>query len=87
MQFGFPELISHAAKTRTLSAGTLIGSGTVSNRDTGRGCSCLVEKRVLEIINNGQVETTYLQPGDEVQIEMLDRQGQSIFGAIRQQVV
>jgi len=86
MQFGFPELISHAARTRTLSAGTLIGSGTVSNRDAGRGCSCLVEKRVLEIINNGQAETAYLQPGDEVRIEMLDRQGRSIFGAIEQQV-
>jgi len=86
MQFGFPELISHAAKTRRLSAGTLIGSGTVSNRDKGRGCSCLVEKRVLEIINSGQAETPYLQIGDQVRIEMLNRQGHSIFGAIEQQV-
>lgn len=87
MQFGFPDLLRHAAKTRKLSAGTLIGSGTVSNRDTGRGCSCLVEKRVLEIINNGQAETPYLQLGDQVRIEMLNRQGHSIFGAIEQQVV
>jgi len=86
MQFGFPALISHAARSRKLTAGTLIGSGTVSNLDPDRGCSCLVEKRVLEIINTGQVETAYLQAGDRVRIEMRDRQGYSIFGAIDQQV-
>lgn len=86
MQFGFAELICHAAKTRQLTAGTLLGSGTVSNRDTGRGCSCLVEKRVLEIIASGQAKTCYLQVGDQLRIEMQNGQGQSIFGAIEQQV-
>ncbi|MCU7842896.1 MAG: fumarylacetoacetate hydrolase family protein [Candidatus Thiodiazotropha sp. (ex Monitilora ramsayi)] len=87
MQFDFAELISHAAKTRRLSAGTLVGSGTVSNEDTGRGCSCLVEKRVLEIIESGEAKTPFLSVGDRVHIEMLDREGHSIFGAIEQEVI
>ncbi|MEN8132453.1 MAG: fumarylacetoacetate hydrolase family protein [Pseudomonadota bacterium] len=87
MQFDFPTLLSHAARTRKLSAGTLIGSGTVSNADTGRGCSCLVEKRVLEIIETGAASTPFLHYGDRVRITMLDAAGQSIFGAIEQEVV
>lgn len=87
MQFGFPKLISHAARTRVLSAGTLIGSGTVSNADTDCGCSCLVEKRVLEIINQGSAETAYLRFGDRLRIEMLNNQGESVFGAIDQRVI
>lgn len=87
MHFSFPELISHAAKTRRLSAGTLIGSGTVSNRDSRRGASCLVEKRVIEIVSKGKPETEYMKVGDRVRIEMRDRQGDSIFGAIEQDVV
>ena len=87
MQFDFPTLISHAARTRNLSAGSLIGSGTVSNADTRRGCSCLVEKRVLEIIETGKPSTPFLRTGDQVRIEMFDGEGNSIFGAIEQEVV
>lgn len=87
MQFDFAQLIAHAAKTRPLGAGTIIGSGTVSNYDLARGCSCLVEKRVLEIITSGNASTPFLQFGDRVRIEMLDQQQQSVFGAIEQEVV
>ena len=86
MQFNFPTLISHAATTRPLAAGTIIGSGTVSNEDSGHGCSCLAEKRVVELLEQGQSRTPYLQFGDRVRIEMLDRHRQSIFGAIEQEV-
>jgi fumarylacetoacetate (FAA) hydrolase len=86
MQFDFPALIAHAARTRPLPAGTLIGSGTVSNADAARGCSCIVEQRVLEQLESGTVRTPYLRYGDRVRIEMLDAGGQSIFGAIEQEV-
>ena len=87
MQFSFAQLISHAAKTRPLSAGTIIGSGTVSNQDLNKGCSCLAERRVLEIIESGKARTSFMPDGDEVRIEMLDHDGQSIFGAINQKVI
>ena len=87
MQFGFPELIGHAARTRGLGAGTIIGSGTVSNRDPARGCSCLAEKRTREIIARGEATTPFMGFGDRVRIEMLDGEGRSIFGAIDQKVV
>lgn len=87
MQFDFPALIAHAAKTRPLPAGTIIGSGTVSNADTGRGYSCIVEKRVLEQIESGEARTPYLRHGETVRIEMLDRNGRSVFGAIEQDVL
>ena len=87
MQFNFPTLISHAAKTRALGAGTLIGSGTVSNNDSGNGFSCFVEKRVTEIIEAGEAKTPYLSIGDRICIEMLDHRGDSIFGSIEQKVV
>lgn len=87
MQFGFPELISHAAKTRPLTAGTIIGSGTVSNADRSRGSSCLVEKQMLESIEHGKPQTPYMRFADRVRIEMRDASGQSIFGAIDQVVV
>ena len=86
MQFDFPALIAHAAKTRPLSAGTIVGSGTVSNRDRSRGSSCLVEKQMLEIIERGKAATAYMRFGDRVRIEMFDQQGRSIFGAIEQVV-
>lgn len=86
MIFSFPELISHAAKTRRLAAGTIIGSGTVSNKDQSRGSSCIVEKRMLEILDQGQAKTPFLKFGDTVRIEMLDDKGNSIFGAINQSV-
>ena len=87
MQFNFSQLISHAAKTRRLSAGTVIGSGTVSNEDLTTGYSCLVESRVVEKVDTGKPRTPFLSNGDEVQIEMLDLKGNSIFGKILQKVI
>lgn len=84
MTFSFPELIQHAAKTRQLNAGTIIGSGTVSNLDRSKGSSCIAEKRMLEIIECGQAKTTFMKFGDRIRIEMLDNQGNSLFGAIDQ---
>lgn len=86
MQFSFPELIAHAAKTRDLSGGTIIGSGTVSNAEPMAGSSCIVEKRMLEIIETGKPKTAYMNFGDEVHIEMFNETGESIFGAIHQKV-
>ena len=86
MQFSFADLTQHAARTRSLGAGTIIGSGTVSNADTSRGCCCIVERRVLEIIAEGSARTGYLSAGDTVRIEMLDSTGRSVFGAIDQVV-
>ncbi len=86
MHFGFPELIAHAARTRRLGAGTLIGSGTVSNRDRTRGSACIVERRMLETLEHGAPRTPFLRPGERVRIEMLDREGRSVFGAIEQEV-
>jgi fumarylacetoacetate (FAA) hydrolase len=87
MTFDFPRLIAHAARTRRLRAGSIVGSGTVSNVDRSSGSSCLVEKRTLEQIADGQPRTPYLKFGDRVRIEMLDAQGRSLFGAIDQKVV
>ena len=86
MQFGFPELVAHAARTRPLRAGTIVGSGTVSNRDRVRGVSCLAERRMIETIESGAPRTPFLRFGDRVRIEMLDADGRSIFGAIDQRV-
>lgn len=87
MTFDFPQLVSHAAKSRPLTAGCIIGSGTVSNVDRSAGSSCLAEKRMLEIIDEGAAKTPFMQFGDRVRIEMLDGEGKSIFGAIDQQIV
>lgn len=84
MQFNFAQLVAHAAKTRPLAAGTLVGSGTIANQDTGLGASCLAEKRMLEIIADGKPTTPFMQFGDTIRIEMLDDDGDSIFGAIDQ---
>lgn len=86
MQFNFAQLIHHAAKTRKLIAGTIIGSGTISNYNPAAGCSCIAEKRVVEIIETGAAVTGFMRYGDRIKIEMLDNQGQSIFGAINQEV-
>jgi fumarylacetoacetate (FAA) hydrolase len=86
MTFNFPTLLAHAAKTRPLGAGSIIGSGTVSNYDRSAGSSCLAEKRMLEIIEQGEARTPFLKFGDRVRIEMFDAAGQSIFGAIDQVV-
>ena len=98
MTFDFPTLIAHAAKTRPLGAGAIIGSGTVSNRDAdggpgkpiaegGLGYSCIAEQRTVETILTGSARTPFMRFGDTIRIEMKDRTGQSIFGAIEQEVV
>ncbi|RAJ09915.1 fumarylacetoacetate hydrolase family protein [Aeromonas salmonicida] len=86
MTFNFYELIAHAAKTRPLGAGCIIGSGTVSNYDRSAGSSCLAELRMLEIIESGQATTPFLRFGDTVSIAMQDRNGMSLFGTILQKV-
>ena len=86
LTFDFPALIAHASRTRGLSAGTIVGLGTVSNRDRQRGASCIAEKRAQEMIDQGRPETPYLRPGDRVRIEMTDAGGHTIFGAIEQRV-
>jgi len=87
MTFDFPTLIAHAARTRELEAGSIIGSGTISNVDRSVGSACLAEKRMLETLANGKPATPFLRFGDRVRIEMFDAQGDSIFGAIDQEVV
>lgn len=86
MTFDYPTLITHAAKTRALGAGTIIGGGTVSNVDRSRGSACLAEVRMLETLEHGEPETPFLRFGDRVRIEMFDHSGASIFGAIDQVV-
>jgi len=87
MTFDFPRLIEHVTRTRRLGAGAVVGSGTVSNYDRSRGSSCLAERRMLEQIEHGRATTPFLRFGDRVRIEMFDREGRSIFGAIDQRVV
>jgi fumarylacetoacetate (FAA) hydrolase len=87
MQFDFGRLIAHSARTRPLAAGTIVGSGTVSNQDRSVGSSCLAEVRTIETIEQGAATTGFLKFGDRVRIEMLDPAGRSIFGAIDQVVV
>jgi fumarylacetoacetate (FAA) hydrolase len=86
MIFDFPTLIAHAAGTRPLTAGTVIGSGTVANDDSSVGSSCIAERRALETIERGAPATPFMKFGDRVRIEMRDGQGRSIFGAIDQVV-
>jgi len=87
MHFSFAELIAHAARTRALMAGTILGSGTVSNTDASRGVSCLAERRAREMIEHGAARTPFLRVGDRVRIEMQDASGRDLFGAIDQEVV
>jgi fumarylacetoacetate (FAA) hydrolase len=88
MGFGFHELIAHAAYSRNLSAGTIIGSGTISNDDYRTvGSACIAERRAIEIEDHGKAVTEYMHFGDRVRIEMLDSEGRSIFGAIDQRIV
>ena len=86
MTFNFLQLIEHVTKTRRLGAGAIIGSGTISNYDRSKGSSCLAEKRMLETIEHGKPVTPFMSFGDRVGVEMLDAQGESIFGAIDQKV-
>ena len=87
MHFSFHDLVAHVTQTRALTAGTIIGSGTVSNEDPARGISCLVERRARETVEHGAPKTRYLLPGDRVRIEMFAPDGVSLFGAIDQEVV
>ena len=87
MTFNFAQLIAHVTHTRRLGAGAIVGSGTVSNYDRSRGSSCLAEKRTLEQLESGSPSTSVLKFGDRVSIEMLDEQGQNIFGTLDNQVV
>jgi fumarylacetoacetate (FAA) hydrolase len=86
MTFSFAQLIAHAAKTRMLCAGSIVGSGTVSNGSGDAGSACLAEKRTLETIATGKPVTPFMKFGDRIRIEMLDADGKSLFGAIDQQV-
>jgi fumarylacetoacetate (FAA) hydrolase len=86
MQFSFAQLVAHAARTRPLAAGCIVGSGTIANQDESLGASCLAERRMLEIIAGGKPQTPFMSFGDTIRIEMLDPEGQSIFGAIEQTI-
>jgi fumarylacetoacetate (FAA) hydrolase len=86
MQFDFAQLVAHVARTRPLSAGTIVGSGTIANEDTSLGASCFAEKRTVETLATGKPQTPFMSFGDLVRIEMLDRDGRSIFGAIEQRI-
>ena len=86
MQFDFAQLVAHAARTRPLSAGTIVGSGTIANEDTGKGASCFAERRTVEALRDGKPSTPFMSFGDSVRIEMLDADGDSIFGAIDQRI-
>ena len=86
MQFDFAQLVAHAAKTRPLSAGTIVGSGTVANEDTALGASCFAERRTVETLRDGKPSTPFMAFGDTVRIEVLDRAGNSVFGAIEQRI-
>ena len=87
MVFSFPQLIAHLVKTRNARAGSIVGSGTVSNKDARRGYTCIAEKRALEMIDGGAPKTGFMRFGDTIRIEMLDAAGKSVFGAIEQKVV
>lgn len=97
MTFDFPQLVAHAAKTRPLAAGAIIGSGTISNKqntehgsaiqDGGVGYSCIAEVRMIETINNGKPSTPFMKFGDQIRIEIKNDEGDSVFGAIDQKIV
>lgn len=87
MHFSFYDIVAHVCKSRSLSAGTLVGSGTISNEDRSRGSSCLAEKRMIEKIDTGEFTTPFMNYGDTVAIEMFNPQGDSLFGRIEQTVV
>ena len=86
MQFDFAQLVAHAAKTRPLSAGTIVGSGTIANEDVALGASCFAEKRTVETLRDGKPSTPFMKFGDVVRIEMKNRDGHCIFGVIEQRI-
>ena len=87
MHFSFHDLIAHITRTRSFTAGTIVGSGTVSNRDAARGVSCLAERRMREIIADGEAATPFLRECDRVEIALVDDAGGAPFGRIEQRVV
>lgn len=87
MVFHFGQLIAHLAKTRRVRAGSIVGSGTISNEDRSHGVCCLAERRAIETLDDGEPKTPWLQHGDRVRIECVDADGRSLFGAIDQRVV
>jgi len=87
MHFSFFQLVEHIARTRAFTAGTILGSGTVSNEDPARGWSCIAEQRARELVEGGEARTRFMQAGDTVELEMFDGAGRSLFGAIAQRVV
>ncbi|RXJ72340.1 2-keto-4-pentenoate hydratase [Veronia nyctiphanis] len=87
MTFDFSQLVAHVAKSRHVAAGTIVGSGTVSNLDRSKGSCCLAERRMLEIIEHGEAKTPFMKYGDKIEIDMHDSKGDSIFGKISQTVV
>ncbi|MEL6190177.1 MAG: fumarylacetoacetate hydrolase family protein, partial [Myxococcota bacterium] len=87
MHFSFFELIAHLTKTRRFTAGTILGSGTISNEERTRGISCLAERRMIETIESGSPKTPFMKVGDTIRIEMKDVDGRDIFGVIEQAVV
>ncbi|MEO8364617.1 MAG: fumarylacetoacetate hydrolase family protein [Pseudoxanthomonas sp.] len=86
MQFDFSQLVAHAARTRPLSAGAIVGSGTIANQDTSKGASCFAEKRTVETLRDGKPSTPFMKFGDLVRIEMANSDGSLIFGAIEQRI-
>lgn len=86
MTFHFGQLIAHICKTRNVRAGSIVGSGTVSNKDWSRGYSCIAEKRAIETIESGEPKTAFMRFGDTIRIEMKGSDGQSVFGAIEQKI-
>jgi fumarylacetoacetate (FAA) hydrolase len=87
MHFSFLDLLRHLTKTRGYTAGTILGSGTISNADPARGYSCIAERRAREILQHGEARTRFLEPGDTIEISARDASGRSLFGTIRQRVV
>ena len=86
MQFDFSQLVAHAARTRPLSAGAIVGSGTIANEDTSKGASCFAERRTVETLRDGKPSTPFMKFGDVVRIEMVNGDGSLIFGAIEQRI-
>ena len=86
MQFNFAQLVAHAAKTRPLTAGTIVGSGTIANEDTSKGASCFAEQRVVETLRDGKPSTPFMKFGDRLKIDITDAGGASIFGSIEQRI-
>jgi fumarylacetoacetate (FAA) hydrolase len=86
MQFSFAELVAHVAKTRPLTAGTIVGSGTIANEDTSKGASCLAEQRTVETLRDGKPATPFMKFGDSLKIDVTNAQGASIFGSIEQKI-